>query len=58
MLPMEPSLVGTDGSDRPLESGSEVGNSIVILLGGPGYGVVFAEGVLLGYMWWLLYSLS
>ena len=50
--------MGTDGSDRPLESGSEVGNSIVILLGGPGYGVVFAEGGLLGYMWWLLYSLS
>ena len=42
--PMEPSLVGAEGSDRESESGSKVGSSICFSLGGPGSAVVYAEG--------------
>ena len=43
-FPMEPSLVGAEGSDRVTESGSEVGSLIDFSLGGPGSGVGSTEG--------------
>ena len=41
---MEPSLAGTEGSDRSLELGSEVGSSVGFSLVGPGSGVGSTEG--------------
>ena len=42
-FPMEPSLVGAEGSDRSSELGSEVGSSVGFSLGGPGSGVGSVE---------------
>ena len=55
MCPIEPSLVGVEGSDRASESGSEVGYSVVFLLGGPVSEVVSMEcGVAQGFMGFVL----
>ena len=42
--PMEPSLVGAEGSDRASESGYEVGSLIGFFIGGMGSEVGSAEG--------------
>ena len=41
--PMEPYLVGAEGSDRASESGSKVGSLVGFSLGGPGSGVGSVE---------------
>ena len=47
--PMEPSLMGEEGSDRASESGSEVGSLVGFLLVGMGSGVGSVEGGSLRY---------
>ena len=50
--PMEPYLVGGEGSDRASESSSEVSSLVVFLLGGTGYEVGSEGGGFFRDSWW------